>query len=118
VTSAGFNGRAILIVEEEPLIALDLQMAFESAGAKVVWSRVRDAVQVVEPRRFSAAILDLPHGSSEHRPIVRRLRAQGVPFIFYSTRYPDDVTMRGVPIVFKPEHPDRIVAAVELVLRS
>jgi hypothetical protein len=65
----------------------------------------------------SAAVLDARPGSSEHRPIARRLKARGVPFLFHATHPPDDVTtVRGVPLVLKLECPERIVAAIRMLL--
>ena len=42
-------GRSVLIVEDEPLIALDISSAFEKAGAAVLQARtVADATKLVE----------------------------------------------------------------------
>jgi hypothetical protein len=60
-------GRSILIVEDEPLIALDIQREFEAAGARVVLKRsLQSALVAVEEDAPSAAILDhaLPDGDS------------------------------------------------------
>jgi hypothetical protein len=39
-----------------------------------------------------------------------------VPFLFYSTQAPEDVTtVRGAPVVLKPGRPQEIVAAVALL---
>jgi CheY-like chemotaxis protein len=51
-------GRSILIVEDEPLIALDIQREFEAAGARVVLKRsLQSALVAVEEDAPSAAIL-------------------------------------------------------------
>jgi DNA-binding response OmpR family regulator len=101
----------------EPLIALDLKAMLEGAGANVVSANARDAAQAAECPDISAGVLDARPGSSEHRPIARRLRQRGVPFLFYATHPPDDsTTVRGAPIVLKPEHPERIIAAVRMLL--
>jgi len=56
------QGRAILIVEDEPLIAMEIVRAFESAGARVLkTSTLRQALVLVEDDVLSAAVLD--HGS-------------------------------------------------------
>jgi CheY-like chemotaxis protein len=115
--SFDLSGRAILVVEDEPLIALDLQTALEGAGATVVTTTARDAAQVVAQQNFSVGILDFRPGSSDHRPIVRRLKERGIPFLFYSTHPPEDVTtVRGAPVVLKPERPKEIVRAIALLL--
>jgi DNA-binding response OmpR family regulator len=105
--------------EDEPLIALDLRTALEAVGATVVSTTARDAAYVAKQQSFSAAILDLRPGSSDHRPLARRLKDRGTPFLFYSTHPPEDVTtVRGAPVVLKPGRPEEIVTAVALLLRQ
>jgi hypothetical protein len=36
VERGSFEGKTILVVEKEPLIALDLQRALEAAGAEII----------------------------------------------------------------------------------
>jgi DNA-binding response OmpR family regulator len=53
------NGRLVLIAEDEPLIALDITLAFEKEGAWVIRARILDeALHAVEDPTLSAAILD------------------------------------------------------------
>ena len=116
-SSAALAGATILVVEDEPLIALDLRATLEAAGASVESCKADDAVRLAGQKAFSAAVLDARPGSGQHRPIARHLRQQGVPFLFYSTQAPDDVTtVRGAPVVLKPERPQEIVGAVALLL--
>lgn len=113
VQSTDLVGRVVLVVEDEPLIALDLQTVLREAGATVICVSTRDAAQAAEQPDISAAVLDARPGSSEHRPIARRLKRRGIPFLFYATHEPEDVTtVRGSPIVLKPSRPEEIVAAV------
>jgi DNA-binding response OmpR family regulator len=117
VHSSDLVGRVILVVEDEPLIAIDLKTMLDGAGAKVICANTRDAAQAAERPDVSAAVLDARPGSSEHRPIARRLKQRGVPFLFYATHPPEDVTtVRGAPLVLKPERPEEIVAAVAKLL--
>ena len=117
MTSDLLAGAAILIVEDEPLIALHLQSTLEMAGAEVVCTRAGDAAQVAQSRTFTAAVLDARPGSSEHRPVARLLRQGGVPFLFYSTQPPEDVTtVRGAPVILKPERPQELIAAVAMLI--
>jgi DNA-binding response OmpR family regulator len=117
--SNDLSRRAILVVEEQPMIALDVKAALEGAGATVVWKSVQDAAETVEQQNFSAAILDLRPGSNDHRPIARELRKRSIPFLFYSTHQPEDVTtVRGAPVVLKPARADDIVKSVVLLLRT
>jgi DNA-binding response OmpR family regulator len=117
VQSTDLVGWVVLVVEDEPLIALDLQTVLQDAGAKVMCANTRDAAQAAASSDISAAVLDARPGSSEHRSIARHLKRRGVPFLFYATHEPEDVTtVRGAPLVRKPERPERIVAAVRVLL--
>jgi DNA-binding response OmpR family regulator len=99
------------------LIALDLKTTLERTGANVICANRRDAARAAERPDISAAVLDALPGSSEHRRIARRLKARGVPFLFYATHAPEDVpTVRGAPLVLKPEGPEKIIAAVKVLL--
>lgn len=119
MAGADLSGRDILIVEDEPLIALDLAAALEDAGANVIRAKTQDAVSAIEARpEICAAVLDARPDSSAHRSVARSLRQRGLPFLFYSTHAPEDVTtVRGAPVVIKPERPEKIVAALMRLLR-
>lgn len=115
--STDLAGTSILIVEDEPLIALDLQTTLEAAGAKVWCATADAATSIADQVALSAAVLDARPSSSEHRPIARKLKEKGVPFLFYSTQAPEDVTtVRGAPVVLKPGRPQDIIGAVKLLL--
>jgi DNA-binding response OmpR family regulator len=118
MSSASLAGCKILLIEEMPVVALDVQTTLEAAGATVLWKRLHEAEGVLGEQCFSAAILDLPLHSDDHRPIARALRKRGVPFLFHSTHAPKDVTtMRGAPIMLKPARPNDLVKAVALLVR-
>ena len=113
VQSSDLTGRVILVVEDEPLIALDLKMTLQGAGAKVICVNTRNAAQATERPDISAAVLDAHPGSNEHRSIARRLKRRGIPFLFYATHQPEDVTtVRGSPTVLKPSRAEEVVAAL------
>ena len=90
----------ILIVEEQPLIALELQTALEEAGAEALIVRnAAEALTRVHQFDFSAAVLDWLPDSSEQRALARLLKQTRARFIFYATHPPEDVTTaRGAPI--------------------
>jgi DNA-binding NarL/FixJ family response regulator len=64
VKTGELSGRTILVVEDEPLIALDLKTALEDAGAKVIQAAdAASALPLAERRDLSAAIVDFWLGS-------------------------------------------------------
>jgi CheY-like chemotaxis protein len=117
MTGRSLVGRSILLVEEQTIVAIDVRSVLESSGATVVWTTVRDAEHAVAQHGFSAAILDLRPGSNDHRPVARALRRRRIPFLFYSTHAPEDVTtVRGAPVLLKPARPEDSIKAVGLLL--
>jgi CheY-like chemotaxis protein len=107
-----FFGRSILIVEDEPLIAMELQLLFESAGAKVRCARtVREALELVAEGRLCAAVLDYSVGAGDVSQLCRQLRQQAIPFVFYSG-YDAAEEHPGVVFVRKPSSGDTLLSAV------
>jgi len=107
------DGVTILIVEDEPLIRLDLQQILEKAGARVLSADgARSACCLAENPDLSGAVLDWIDGD-----ICRCLTERGVPFVFYSGRAASAFEgWQHVPVVSKPAVPEDIVAALELLL--
>jgi DNA-binding NtrC family response regulator len=83
--SSTLSGRSILIVEDEPLIALDIAQAFEDAGAEiVVTSTLHHALVLVEHDGLSAAVLDHALHDGDSGPLCQRLDERKLPFVIYS----------------------------------
>jgi DNA-binding response OmpR family regulator len=114
---ANLAGQTILVVEEQPLIALDLQRALEGAGAEVVVARnAADALPRIGQFDFTAAVIDWRPATEDHRVVARALKQRKVRFVFYATNLPEDVTtVRGAPIFLKPAHPEEILKALALL---
>ena len=111
-------GRMILVVEDEPLIALEMDKALRVAGAKVVSAGfLESGLCSTEHPQLSAAVVDLHLGDGNGTALCRRLRQRGVPFIVH-TGYPRMVEREwfGATVICKPAHPDRIVSALVQLL--
>jgi DNA-binding response OmpR family regulator len=106
------------VVEEQPLVALDLRTALEQAGAEVVVTRnATEALACISEFDFAAAVVDWQPDSDDHRVVARALKQERVRFLFYATHPPEDVTtVRGAPIFLKPGRPEEIVAALALLV--
>ena len=115
---ANLAGQTILVVEEQPLVALDLQAALEQAGAEVMVARnATEALARISEFDFAAAVVDWRPGSDDHRVVARALKQKQVRFLFYATHPPEDVTtVRGAPIFLKPGRPEEIVQALALLV--
>jgi len=80
------NQVSVLIVENEPFIALDLATAVEEARGKVIGpaGSVREALMLIQQHLVQAAVLDVNLSDGDVTPIAELLIEGGVPVIFYS----------------------------------
>lgn len=105
----------ILLLEDDGMIALDIETTLQDAGAREIMSltTIEGALRAIEGGTFNAAILDLRIGPDGWAyDVAGRLKQKGVPFIFSSgtSEVPDD--FRDVPLVMKPFSSDQLVAAL------
>ena len=112
------QGRSILIVEDEPLITMDLTLALEHTGASVTSTNtLKHALLLVENDGLSAAILDHALGGDKSSLLYKRLNERGIPFIIYSG-YPNiDGATHGALHINKPASHAVLVAATEELIR-
>jgi DNA-binding response OmpR family regulator len=113
------EGRSILIVEDEPLIALDIAQAFEGAGAALTTTNtLHHALTLVEQDGLSAAILDHALGDGNNSQLCARLKERGVPFMIY-TGYPkvDGECAEGLHLP-KPAAQGELVATMEKLIAT
>ncbi len=80
------NQVSVLIVEDEPFIALDLAAAVKEARGNVIGpaGSVHEALMLIEQHLVQAAILDVTLSDRDVTPVAELLIERGVPVIFYS----------------------------------
>jgi DNA-binding response OmpR family regulator len=106
-------GRLILIVEDEPLIVMDVAQGLKAAGASVSVARMlSDALAIVEAPGLSAAVLDHRLNDGDSSQICNRLDARNIPFVVYSGYAKLDGPCSEGKQVSKPVRPEKLVAAV------
>jgi CheY-like chemotaxis protein len=114
-------GSRVLVVEDEFIIALELQSNFEDAGAEVVGPAytLAEALELATHADITAATLDLQLMRDSVAPVARVLARRGIPFVFYSGQPPGDRVIAEWPrykAVSKPAQPEELIEAVtELV---
>jgi len=110
-----FARKLVLLVEDEPLIALDIEHHLRRAGARVITAGHLDAaLYMTEHPELSGAVVDLRLGDESAVPIFRRLAHRNLPFVVH-TGYASDALARewpSVPIIQKPARPDEIMDAL------
>jgi len=104
MSSFDLAGRFILVVEDEPLVRLDVTGRLQHAGATVVSaSGVEKAIVLAEHPMISAGVLDFDLGNADSTPVCWRLVDRGVPFIFYTGRiYSAFRQWPSAPVILKP----------------
>src|SRR5712671_2240389 len=104
VESMDLAGRSILLVEDEPLICLDIARHLEAAGAKVLAaSRLDKALGLAAHPDISAGVLDFDLGNADSTLICWKLFDRRIPFIFHTGRvYSAFQQWPSAPVILKP----------------
>jgi two-component system, response regulator PdtaR len=115
------SGRRLLVVEDDPFIAADLQDLLASAGAAVLGPvpTVRAALASLGTDRPHAALLDLNLRGERCTPVAEALQAAAVPFVLvtgYSRSQIDEPALREAPIVSKPVQASILMRALQRLL--
>ena len=105
--SGELQGRRVLVVEDESLVAMLLETILEDMGCTPVGpaSNIDEGEALArDEAAFDAALLDVNVAGRQVFPVAAALKARGVPFVF-STGYgegglPDE--WRGNPTIQKP----------------
>ena len=99
--------RSVLIVEDEPLIAMMLEDFLESLGHEVVGTceSVEEAMEKVNEGGFDLAIIDVQLKDGQQVwPLADRLAAAGTPFIIATGGHvePPPEQHADAPVLCKP----------------
>lgn len=109
-------GLKVLLVEDESLLAMDVEFLLQDFGCTVVaWaSSVEDALGVAETAEFDLAVLDVSVARKLVFPVAELLARRGIPFLFTTGYGRDSVRddFRDRPIVRKPYSPEQLRAAM------
>ncbi|HEY1382306.1 MAG TPA: response regulator [Dongiaceae bacterium] len=97
------QGLRILLVEDDPLIRLDLESSLSDLGAIVISaSDVAAALEIVAAATLDFAVLDFELGVETSEPIVSAALEHKVPFLYLSgysdndqrfARWPDAIIL-------------------------
>ncbi len=114
--------QSILIVEDEPLIAMMLEDFLESLGHSIqaTCDSVSDALSAADKGGFDLAILDVNLKGENVWPVALRLREQGIPFVIATGGHvdPPPPEFDNVPVIEKPYTVDRVTPALDAALAA
>jgi two-component sensor histidine kinase/CheY-like chemotaxis protein len=92
MTPSSTTGR-VLVLEDEPLVGMEIAEALERAGFTVLGpvSSNADAMELLAEQGCDAAVLDVNLGRETSEPTARKLAADNVPFVTLTGYAPDQV---------------------------
>jgi two-component SAPR family response regulator len=104
---ADLAGRRILIVEDEFLLAMELELLLLQRGCLVVGpvSSVGHALALLHGEPPDAALLDVNLRGERATPVAAALQARRVPFVLitgYTRRQLSEPELRDAPRIDKP----------------
>jgi two-component sensor histidine kinase len=113
-------GRRLLVIEDEPLVAMTIAAALEDAGAAHVEtvSTVDDALAAIEQSDFAVAVLDGNLNGAPVGSVAAALTRKQVPFLFVSGYGRDGLPpgFAQAPVLSKPFRPDQLVDGIANIL--
>jgi DNA-binding response OmpR family regulator len=118
----GDNQRTIrvLIVEDEPVIALSLEDVLIDAGFEIagVVSKLEKALALIESGACDAAIVDANLAGVNASPVAIALTARGLPFIVLSGYLREQMqgVFAGARFLQKPCRPELLIETLSTVL--
>lgn len=114
------SGKRLLIVEDEPLVAMEIASHLEEAGAFVVGPAAspQAALALIEQYRFHAVLLDANLGGKPVDEIAAALARTGTPFAFVSgyDRRSLPEGFGGIPLLSKPFSEEQLLEVCGLLL--
>ena len=110
------RGKRILVVDDEPILALALQDMLEELGYDVVGPafRVGPALALAGGAAIDAAILDVNIGDGDSYGVAARLKQRRIPYLF-ATGYGREGLEpghEGTAVLVKPYREKQVEAAL------
>jgi PAS domain S-box-containing protein len=119
---AKLTGKRFLVVEDEPLVALDVVAALENAGAEIAGQSgsTGEALNIIESTSLDAALLDANLRSQPVDEIAATLTRRNVPFLFVTGYGPESLpqAFAKTAMIAKPFSHQQLVEAAALLVEQ
>lgn len=115
------TGAFVFVVEDEPIVAFDLRLTLEEAGAQVIGpaTTLSQAEALACETPMSVALLDVRIGNHDIFKIACKLWKRGVPLIFHTGHGTLDALLTRWPgsrVLSKPARSDLVVSTIAALL--
>ncbi|WP_376966978.1 response regulator [Azospirillum sp. A26] len=110
------SGLTVLIIEDEPLIALSLEDVLTDNGAVCIGpiGSIGSALKAIATHRADIALVDINLRGERIDPVADRLSTMGIPFLF-TTGYGEEArpkAHRHRPVIAKPYSDAEVIDAL------
>ena len=109
-------GKRVLIVEDEPIVAMAIEDMLSDLGCEVVGpaSHLAQAEALAGTEALDAAVLDININSGRSYAVADMLHARGVPYVFATGYGADGIEQDGrtVPVLQKPYRQEQVAASL------
>lgn len=108
----------VLIVEDDPFIAMEFETEFLDAGFAVIGpvGNVQQALEEAKNNRIDFASLDYNLGHETSAPIAHALDKKGVRFVYVTGRarhVEENDELPKAPVFSKPVSPDAVIKYIQ-----
>lgn len=118
MSRTNLEGCQILLVEDEPLIAMDIAEELMAHGAHVHnVASVNEALAILDTKTVSAAVLDYRLADGTADELCQRLSDMNIPFVIYSGYTEVEGACSKWGIIRKPAAPSALVGMVMVRLQ-
>ena len=116
-------GKHCLVLDDEFLIALDIQQILEAAGAASVkcFGATAECLAALQAgEKFDLAVLDFKMGDGAHNSfsVAALLHKQGTPFVFVTGMTSQDVRSTEFPAAPVVDKPSEAPLLLDAILRA
>ncbi len=109
------SGQNIFVLEDEFILAWELEEILRDAGATVVGPahHIAGGLALIEgSQKIDAAVLDININGQESIPVALALEEKGIPFVYTTGYGRDSQKARKAPVLDKPYTPSQLVDSV------
>jgi two-component sensor histidine kinase/CheY-like chemotaxis protein len=114
------RGKRILLVEDEPLVAMDIEAQLISAGCEVIGpaGTVASAKQLIDESAFDAALIDINLAGQPVDELAAALTKKRIPFAFATGYGPNGVPQgfQETAILGKPFNLEQLLPVIQTLV--
>lgn len=113
------QGKTVLLVEDEPIVAMLVEDMLAGLGAQVVGpaAQLTEAIDLATSAQFDVAVLDVKLGGDSSAKVAEMLRERAIPYVL-ATGFDNPALGSGAPVLQKPYLQEDLERVLEQALEN